>query len=1007
MKGCFYQPSDIPHENMALKEMFKKVLEKLHFNSDNGLVLCKDPKYKHIGELYHIHEKADKLGATAVLFRRKYNENNEITDSKPALYIYKEKDDFFNSQPHKDLHAKIWSAGDIEVYFIVSETRIDIFNARKPADVTDKNDLSLKSLCLVSEALEKFNDQRFSAIVFGKGIFWEQEDFSNQLKEEDSPFHRLLEYLMIVRKDLEDNKSIGLSRETIDKLLIICILIKFLEGIKDVNEKHALSEIYDRHDVKSKKFEEALEKGLCIPILKELACKFKGKIFDISAKERQEIEKAKLKSVAAFLTAKLDITKEHKQRFLWEQYNFNHLPVELISSIYENFLQKEEDIREKGVVYTPPFLVNFLIDEVMPLNKTAASEYFYERKFKVLDPSCGSGVFLVAAYKRMLQWWSINCYEKTGEIKFPDLKVCQEILENNIFGVDIEKTATLITIFSLTIALLDKLEPKKIWNNLKLNSLQNNIKTQDFFEWAANAKSEGKKFDLVIGNPPFNDEKGESSHKIEPELVKKIGFKHEKVAGNKFALQFFEGGMALGKEVILIIPSSVLLYNRKAQTYREQIFKDFTIEKIFDFTHLRRELFGSSDTPVCAVLANPTESDGKAIEHTVVKRLVHSENKICFEIDHYDRHFVRHDWTTDAAKQFIWKTNLLGGGRLFHLIYRLSLLETLKQFIDRKKNSEWIYSVGYIIKDISNKRKLRADFITGKLTINPKSFKYNGDFDTEIENSELFVAPRKKELYTAPHIIFKLVAEKSKIPMAFSDEYLCFNSKFVGIHAPQSDREELYRIYDRLHKNETTFKLYQTFILATSSSAMIHRETSMVKEDIDNLPYPEETEYLIPSPTEEILINDILEYYIHLGKAISKKGKGLKLNKKVSKDQLQNFGKTFCDLLNPIYAKNGKSWQCGKFYQTESFTIYQFGYGKNECLSFQMPDDLYDVVKSMIYDNTSNRGAIFTRVCRYYKHLNGYDCVFLIKPNATRYWLNSIALRDADETFMDLRKAGR
>jgi len=981
-----------------------KYLEKIHFKADNGLVLCNSPDLcRFIGELYHIKDKAEKLGVTAVLFRRKYNENNNIIDSKPVLYIFEKKGNFCNSQDHKDLHAKIWSAGDIEVYFILSKTEIHIFNARKPSEVTDKKDLSLKNLSLVSESLKEFNDQRFSAIVFGKGIFWEQDDFKERFKEEDSPYHRLLEYLMAAREDLKAKHPEILS-ETIDKLLIICILIKFLEGIKGDNGKHTLKEIYAKYKVESERFEEVLEKRLCIPVLRELAFEFEGKIFDISDDEKQQIEQADLKSVAAFLTAKLDITKKHKQRFLWEQYSFNHLPVELISSIYENFLQKENNTREKGVIYTPPFLVNFLVDEVMPLDK--AEEYFSQNKFKVLDPSCGSGVFLVAAYKRMLQWWSINHYRKIQEIKFPEKNICQKILEDNIFGVDIHKTATLITVFSLTIALLEKLEPKAIWNNLKLNSLQDNIQTKDFFEWAAAAKAESKKFDLVIGNPPFNDEKGKSTHKIKPELVSKIGFKHKKVAGNKFALQFFEGGMALGYKVFLIIPSNVLLYNKDAQTYREQIFKEFTIEKIFDFTHLRRELFGNSDTPVCAVLASHTENNGNAIEHTIIKRIVSSEKKIAFEIDHYDRHFVRHDWAADETKQFVWKTNLLGGGRLFHLIYRLSLLETFKQFIDRKKNNGWVYSIGYIVKH-SNKKKVPADFITGNLTIKPKSFKYNGDFDTEIETSELFVETRKKELYTAPHIIFKLVVEKSKIPMAFSDEYLCFNSKFVGIHAPQSDREELYRIYDRLHKNETTFKLYQTFILATSSSAMIHRETSMVKEDIDNLPYPEETEYLIPSPTEEILINDVLDYYIHLGKAISKKGAGRKFNEKVSKEQLKKFGEIFCDVLNPIYAKNDKSWQYGKFYQTKSFTICQFGYGKNEGLSFQMFDDLDDVIKSLIYDNTSNRGATFTRVCRYYKHLSGYDCVFLIKPNAIRYWLNSIALRDADETFMDLKKAGR
>ncbi len=999
---------------------FDEILQKIDFTPENGLVRCDEPGENiDPGEFYYIHEKAKKLGVNAVLFRRKYNAENEIIDSQPVLFIFEKEDSFFDSQGHKDLQAKIWSAGEIEVYFIISKTRIDIFNARKPAEIIDQSSqtLSVKNLLLISEAIEKFNDQRFSAIVFGKGIFWEQTDFSNQLSEENAPFYRLLEYLMAVRRHLHTNQSIDL-KDTIDKLLIISILVKFLEEIKDDNGKHTLRKIYKTHNITS--FADALEKGICFAVLQELAPEFNGHIFNkFSDKEKQQIKHASLKLIADFLNATIDI--DTQQTFLWEQYSFHHLPVELISAIYENFLPKE-----KGVVYTPPFLVNFLVDEIMPMKK--ASEYFSQNNYKVLDPSCGSGIFLVAAYKRMLQWWSINHYKEKNEIKFPDKKICQEILEQNIYGVDKHPTATLITVFSLTIALLDKLEPKEIWNNLKLNSLKDNIKDQDFFEWAA-ANANDKKFDLVIGNPPFNDDKGKSTHIIEPELTSKIGFKHKKVAGNKFALQFFEGGMALGKKVCLIIPANVLLYNKKAQVYREQIFQDFTIEKIIDFTHLREILFVKkipkySDsqtkkkkmgrTPVCVVLASSTKSEGNAIEHTVIKRIVAVEKKISFEIDHYDRHFVRYDWAIDPKKQFIWKTNLLGGGRLFHLIYRLSLLPTINNFITNKENeqNEWIYSVGYIIKH-SKKKKLRADFITGKSTIKPKSFKFNGNFETEIENSEFFVETRTKELYTAPHIIFKLVVEKSKIPMILSDEYLCFNSSFVGIHAPLSDRDELYKIYERLHKNENISRLYRAFILATSSKSLVYHETSMVKEDIDNLPYPEDTNFLVTSLTEEILINDVLEYYIHLGKAITEDRDGRKLHEKVNKDQLEQFGKIFCQVINPMHAENDMSWQIGDVFQTpeKNFIIYQFVYGlKKQVRPFGIKEssmnDLDKILEITLLNDKENRAAIFTRVTRIYGSQDDYDYLILIKPTATRYWLNSIAIRDADDTIFDYYEAG-
>ncbi|WP_162128707.1 hypothetical protein [Flavobacterium phycosphaerae] len=75
--------------------------------------------------------------------------------------------------------------------------------------------------------------------------------------------------------------------------------------------------------------------------------------------------------LANFLRANINL--KTNQLFIWEQYSFKHLPAEVISAIYENFIQAESvrntGGKEKGVVYTPIHLVNLLIDEVMPLDK--------------------------------------------------------------------------------------------------------------------------------------------------------------------------------------------------------------------------------------------------------------------------------------------------------------------------------------------------------------------------------------------------------------------------------------------------------------------------------------------------------------------------------------------------------------------------------------------------------------------------------------------------------------
>ncbi|MCP4695708.1 MAG: hypothetical protein GY862_02495 [Gammaproteobacteria bacterium] len=202
-------------------------LQGIHITPKTGLVHCDKPETAAcFSEHFHIQEKAIRLEADAVFFRREYNENNEIVRSKPTLYIFHREYSFINNNEHKRLHAKIWSAGDIDAYFVLSQTRIEIFNARKQAKINNENELELTELRLAAEALKSFDDQRFSAMVFGKGIFWEQSDFynkkqksffDNKLKEENTPFHQLLEYLMAVRSEL--TKTAPLLSETIDKIL--------------------------------------------------------------------------------------------------------------------------------------------------------------------------------------------------------------------------------------------------------------------------------------------------------------------------------------------------------------------------------------------------------------------------------------------------------------------------------------------------------------------------------------------------------------------------------------------------------------------------------------------------------------------------------------------------------------------------------------------------------------------------------------------------------------------
>lgn len=987
-------------------------LNNLGYTTKNGLVHNLDEAQNNVERLYIEEVKRLIVPANAVFFRRFYRneEDEQPYFSTPAVCIFHQTDSFFNSEAHKKLHAALWSSGKTEIYVIQGESRIDIINARKPAKRIDNNDVSLdkndKTLVLVHEAIQGFDDSRFSAHLFGSGTFWEQSDFQQTIDDNSNPYVFLLGYLMGVRHKLLKDSSIQLEATTIDKLLITCILIKFLEEIKDDNSKHTLKAIYKKHHLKTETFEEGLRNGKCLDILNDLASEFNGKIFNtLSAEERSKIAQANLVPIADFLSADVDI--QTNQLFLWKQYDFKHLPAEVISAIYENFIHAEAERNEekkKDVVYTPLHLVNLMIDESMPLDQP---ELFENNSFKVLDPACGSGVFLVAAYKRMLQWWAINNWRKTGRVEYPDKDLAKQILEDNIFGVDILEVAALVSIFGLTTAFLDKLTPKEIWNNLKFKDLsEKNVKGLNFIDWAKQVLEEKKRwFDLVIGNPPFNSSaKGTISDKEIKELFGK------QVPGNKLALKFFEAALYFGQKVCMIIPSNIFLYNKNAssQAYRKEIFSNYTVDKIYDFTHLRRDLFHkSADTPVVSLMVKNTPSNYQVIEHIVVKRQLLSEKRMRFEIDYYDKHQVRWDWAVDEKKQFVWKTNLLGGGRLFHLVYRLSLLDTLNDFIERKKreNSEWIFQDGY--KNLSTKP------ISEVITYLHNQFRVNNiTKDGELlykdrEECKYFGRPRPENLYKMPFILIHKKIGNNFFPVGiqkkFPYKYLVFNNRYMGLHSPESSLEDLEKIYKYLKFNETFCRFW---ILVQSPNTLINHETTFIKNDLEILPFNFKENFLNLNNTETIIQNDVLKYYIHLGKAITQKSAGKVLHDPTLPRELEAFGETYCDALNEIYAEDGKSWQAGQVIQTPTFVSYQFGFGKDGGLKNEFKAGSEKEFHSLLKNTNSNKGVNYNRIIRYYEHVDSYDCVYFIKPRARRYWLQSIALKDADDTFMDLKKAG-
>ncbi len=237
-------------------------------------------------------------------------------------------------------------------------------------------------------------------------------------------------------------------------------------------------------------------------------------------------------------------------------YNFAQIPISILGSIYERFLgkvvhatDKRVKVEEKpevrkagGVYYTPDYIVRYIVKETVgKLIEGKTPEEISKMAFA--DIACGSGSFLIEVYDLLLKYHERYYTEHPDKAKKADLeqregrkvlslKRRQEILVNNIYGVDIDYQATEVTQLSLYLKLLEDVTTNEAYqfSFLKekiLPDLRNNIVCGNSligrdimdgnlfpdidesklkpmnFEDAFPEVMKGGGFDAVVGNPPY------------------------------------------------------------------------------------------------------------------------------------------------------------------------------------------------------------------------------------------------------------------------------------------------------------------------------------------------------------------------------------------------------------------------------------------------------------------------------------------------------------------------
>lgn len=971
--------------------VFEKHIQDLNFSfiSDRGTSgVLLTSNYENLDEaiaspdILFALETACKFDADAVYFR--YFQDGRA--AVPQLYIFDYTQKSLSTEDRNRIHRNMWNGYQVPAYIIIEKSVVSVFDAReKPKE--NKEHYAEEVIRKTGDAIKSFNAQSFD-----DGLFWEEENNKKRFQFEQSATRDLIRGLKNVYEGFQ--KESNLDKHVALKLLVQSLLIKYLEERDEDAKSGYFAGTYFKNNFQCTDFCDVIRKGKLLLLLDKLAEDFNGKIFEWHTENEADAREAIQKSEVQRLADYLDGNNDNGQLVIWRLYSFSHLPVEVISSVYEELLTDSKDI-----VYTPEMIVSTLVDECMPLKVP-------QKDFKLIDVSCGSGIFLVKAYKRIVQWWRYEQWQKTGNLEKPSLAVLKDLLLKSIHGIDIQQDAIRLSIFSLALAILDEvnLDPPT-WEKLKFPDMSDNIITRDFFEFITD--NPPNDFSLVIGNPPFNPPLSEDGKKQtnNGEYIKSVKEKYKykseiKIPDENLALHFLVQSIKILKEgglLSMIQPSGPLLYQKDIK-FKKNIFSSYNLLQVIDFTKLADKLWGRKNVATAAIFLQNTKPDSEFVLHLIANRTFSNSNRLFLEFDYYDFHFLN---KSDLIyNPFIWKANLSGGGRLVELINRLSALPTLGDFLKNKRQvNKWVLGDGFIkgkpddelvASDFEKKKGgySTAEYLTGSKCFNPEDFDEEGIKRTFILTDKYFQWPRQENLFQAPILLIKKNIGKESIPVVLVHEPLSYRNEVIGIHAPIEDIDELKELEATLKNNQ----VFRAYLMLTSSRSGISRSNyTLLQKDIMNLPYLKGDKL---TETENIVIDDLLSL-------ITNNEFGLHIN--ASKTELDNFSNIFCNTLNSIYHTNNKQFQLYKILDTENYYAVHFEYSEETITPIEEQIvDLEQYIKEAIPQRDTNQKHIhIQKIMKVY----GKDSIILVKPKQLRYWLPSIALRDADEVFADYVKA--
>lgn len=891
-------------------------------------------------------------------------------------------------------HLKYWNRNDVPFSILVLPGEIRIYNNFTIGD----GELLYRTDEAEEAVLEMFANRNII-----NGVLWEK--YNSIFKKSN----RVDKYLLDNMKNTIMNLYMNYEMQLDDayNFLAQCIFIKYLEDRGMLTQKAFVD-----YDV------EGFSALLCtenVDYIKDFFHKlktwFNGDLFEIDTVVWPTVEQ--LRIIKSFFDAD-EIYKDGMVQFTFYKYDFSVIPIELISNIYETFFNLEDSVKkgsyssENGAYYTPYFLADFM-------NDWCLGKFGKSQSPVVMDPACGSGVFLVGAFKRIVA----QRYNQNKEISPDELR---GILLNNIFGIDKNLKALKLTCFSLYIALLEYLTPKDILENeFKFpNLIGRTLFENNFFD--SELDSMGIRADIIIGNPPWVSDKDVLHNKYCKDRNIPISDKQIAQAFIARARDF-----ANQNAIVSLIVTNSIFTNEKAERFRKYLLKNYRLLEVLNLCEIKATLFSHAKAP-CSILTYKCENKEEdycfnyfAFRSNLIADVF---RKIVYD---YER-IIRIKNTNIANNPYIWRVLNHGDE------YDARVIGKMKLFLPVGKRG-YKYFRGYAVG--SKKRKSVPEFLKykgGNLKEGYHQYMINYEALPQMTQSE-FERPRDLEGYLcSSKLLIKRTQNEKLSGAAFCAEPLIFCDDYHCLYDLTDQNENELKILEA-YFNSSIFKYYRFF----ASKAAVAIKPELSSSDIKSFPVPQniadddkkqmldiiaEIEQLLKDKYEQTIfvdsdldkeiqkkqrnIDDIifktyaldeieqatvkyaLEYIIPRGAK-----KGLVINESYMKDAYNEYIEYIEKYFNNFLSDNGFKVRCAQLYPDNLYTLIGFSVAKTDEAyvdnNVNILKNIVDILGLSSIENINDELIVKNRLSGFYS-----DGFFVIKGKEVHNWTMMSAVKDAD-----------